>query len=119
VTIGDGVYFFCVDMKATNGRVYDIDFFMKGPDRDQLEPTEIIIHKVNGEPRYNWYYDESGGIWKKRWATIGSIIWKRTESSALDTKTEDPMPVKEPPVADEHPTEKKATGEEQPTSKSD
>ena len=43
-TVGDGVHFFCVDFKATDGKVYDLDFFMKGPDKDHLKFTEIAVH---------------------------------------------------------------------------
>src|SRR5881392_1741035 len=29
--LGDGKYFACVDMKAADGKIYDIDFFLSGP----------------------------------------------------------------------------------------
>jgi len=60
--LGGGVYFACTDMKAANGTVYDLDFFMKraGP---AIETTEVSVHKKAGVPRYSW--KEQGGIWKK------------------------------------------------------
>jgi hypothetical protein len=60
--LGDGKYFACVDMKATDGTTYDIDFFMAGKPSD-MRVTETSVHKVNGKPLYNW--KEEGGVWKK------------------------------------------------------
>jgi hypothetical protein len=60
--LGGGKYFACVDMKATNGTIYDIDFFMAGgPGR--MKVIETSVHKVNGKPLYNW--KEEGGVWKR------------------------------------------------------
>lgn len=60
--LGGGKYFACVDMKATDGRIYDIDFFMAGgPGR--MKVTETSVHKVNGKPLYNW--KEENGVWKR------------------------------------------------------
>lgn len=61
-TLGGGVYFACADFKAPDGTVYDLDVFMKGKP-GHLEPTDVSIHKVAGEPRYTW--KEEGGVWKK------------------------------------------------------
>lgn len=61
-TLGEGKYFACVDMKATDGTTYDIDFFMSGKPGD-MKVTETSVHKVNGKPLYNW--KEEGGLWKK------------------------------------------------------
>ena len=60
--LGDDKYFACVDMKATDGTTYDIDFFMSGKPGD-MKVTETSVHKVNGKPLYNW--KEEGGVWKK------------------------------------------------------
>ncbi len=60
--LGGGKYFACVDMKATNGTIYDIDFFMAGQP-GSMKVTETSVHKVNGKPLYNW--KEEGGVWKK------------------------------------------------------
>jgi hypothetical protein len=60
--LGDGKYFACVDMKATDGTTYDIDFFMSGPP-GKLKVSETTVHKVDGKPLYNW--KEQGGKRKK------------------------------------------------------
>jgi hypothetical protein len=60
--LGDGKYFACVDMKATDGTTYDIDFFMTGKPGD-MKVTETSVHKINGKPLYNW--KEEDGVWKK------------------------------------------------------
>jgi len=60
--LGGGKYFACVDMKAANGTVYDIDFFLSGTP-DNMKVTETSVHKINGKALYNW--KEEGGVWKK------------------------------------------------------
>jgi hypothetical protein len=60
--LGEGKYFACVDMKATDGTTYDIDFFMSGKPGD-MKVTETSVHKINGKPLYNW--KEENGTWKK------------------------------------------------------
>lgn len=63
--VGNDIYFFCVDLVDKDGKVYDLDFFMKrGPGSD-LNVTEVTIHKQEGKERYAWY--EEKGIWKKKW----------------------------------------------------
>jgi hypothetical protein len=61
-SLGGGKYFACVDMKATDGRIYDIDFFMAGQP-GSMKVTETSVHKINGKPLYNW--KEEGSVWKK------------------------------------------------------
>ena len=61
-SVGGGKYFACVDMKATNGTIYDIDFFMAGQP-GSMRVTETSVHKINGKPLYNW--KEENGIWKR------------------------------------------------------
>jgi hypothetical protein len=61
-TVGSGKYFACVDMKAADGTVYDIDFFMAGQP-GSMTVTETSVHKINGKPLYNW--KEESGIWKR------------------------------------------------------
>ena len=61
-SLGGGKYFACVDMKATDGTIYDIDFFMAGQP-GSMRVTETSVHKVNGKPLYNWKGE--GGVWKK------------------------------------------------------
>ena len=61
-SLGGDKYFACVDMKAVDGRIYDIDFFMAGQP-GSMTVTETSVHKINGKPLYNW--KEQGGVWKK------------------------------------------------------
>ena len=60
--LGGNKYFACVDMKGTDGKMYDIDFFMT-VQGSKLTITETSVHKINGKPLYNWKQD--GGVWKK------------------------------------------------------
>jgi hypothetical protein len=60
--LGNGRYFACVDMKATDGKTYDIDFFLSGS-AGNMKVTETSVHKINGKPLYNW--KEQDGVWKK------------------------------------------------------
>jgi len=61
-SLGGNKYFACVDMKGTDGKIYDIDFFMV-VQSGKLTVTETSVHKINGKPLYNW--KEEKGIWKK------------------------------------------------------
>ena len=61
-SLGSGKYFACVDMKATDGKTYDIDFFMNGQPGN-MKVTETSVHKISGKPLYNW--KEENGVWKK------------------------------------------------------
>src|SRR6266436_2755871 len=60
--LGGGKYFACVDMKATDGKTYDIDFFLTGQPGN-MKVTDTAVHKVNGKPLYNW--KEENGKWQK------------------------------------------------------
>lgn len=62
--VGPDVYFVCADFKATNGKVYDLDIFMQGPDAHSLAVTEVTVHKEQGQARYNWF--EEDGIWQRK-----------------------------------------------------
>jgi len=61
-SLGGNKYFACVDMKCTDGKMYDIDFFMV-VQGSRLNITETSVHKINGKPLYNW--KEQKGVWKK------------------------------------------------------
>lgn len=51
---GKTIYFTCSDFKSTEGKdVLDIDFWMVEKN-GKLEVTDTKIHKLNGEPRYNY-----------------------------------------------------------------
>jgi hypothetical protein len=60
--LGEGKYFACVDMKATDGKTYDIDFFLNGQP-GKMKVTETSVHKIDGKPLYNW--KEDNGKWQK------------------------------------------------------
>ena len=62
--VGKETYFACADFETPEGKVYDLDIFMKGPNKDELVVTQITVHKEDGEPRYTWYKD--GKVWKMR-----------------------------------------------------
>jgi len=61
-SLGGDKYFACVDMKGTDGKIYDIDFLM-AVQPDKLTVTQTSVHKINGKPLYNW--KQEGGVWKK------------------------------------------------------
>ena len=61
--IGGETYFACADFSASNGNIYDLDIFMKGKSQDNLDLTEINVHKENGIARYLW--ENQQGIWVK------------------------------------------------------
>src|SRR5438067_2298483 len=61
--LGGGVSFACVDLVGTDGPVYDVDFFMKGPP-GAMAVTETSIHKINGKPLYAWEQKQDG-TWRK------------------------------------------------------
>jgi len=48
-SLGGDKYFACVDMKGTDGEIYDIDFFML-IQTGKLTVTETSVHKINGKP---------------------------------------------------------------------
>ena len=60
--LGGGKYFACVDMKGTDGKTYDIDFFLTGHP-GQMTVTDTSVHKIDGKPLYNW--KEENGKWNK------------------------------------------------------
>ena len=60
--LGGGKYFACVDMKAGDGKTYDIDFFLTGQP-GSMKVTDTSVHKIDGKPLYNW--KEENGQWKK------------------------------------------------------
>jgi hypothetical protein len=61
--LGGGVHFACVDLVGTDGPVYDVDFFMKGPPGD-MAVTETSVHKINGKPLYLWQ-QKRNGTWRR------------------------------------------------------
>jgi len=61
--LADGRYFACADFKGRDGRTYDVDIFMR-QESTGLTPTEIIVHKQDGKPRFNWV--ERNGVWSQQ-----------------------------------------------------
>jgi hypothetical protein len=61
-SLGEGKHFACVDMKAADGKTYDLDFFMSGKS-GSMNVTDTSVHKVEGKALYDW--KEEGGVWKK------------------------------------------------------
>jgi len=57
-------YFACADFVEKDGTKYDIDIFMQGKTKSDLQNTEVSVHKVNGKERYTWF--EENGVWKKK-----------------------------------------------------
>ena len=64
--VGKNEYFACADFINTDGKVYDLDVFMKGTTKDDLEFSKFSVHKIDGKARYTWY--QEGGVWKKKYA---------------------------------------------------
>lgn len=62
--VGDSTYFVCADFDAGKDKTYDLDFFLKGKDKDSLKVTEITVHKEDGKERYTWH--EQKGLWVKK-----------------------------------------------------
>lgn len=60
--LADGRYFACVDFKAPDATMVDVDFFLK-KDGDKLAVTETTVHKIDGKARYN--YEEKNGVWER------------------------------------------------------
>jgi transglutaminase-like putative cysteine protease len=61
--LGKGVSFACVDLVGTDGPVYDVDFFMKGPP-GAMSVTQTSVHKINGRPLYAWEQADDG-TWRR------------------------------------------------------
>lgn len=55
-------YFACVDFKADDGTAVDADFYLKG-EKGSLKVTDTTVHKINGEPRFN--YEKKGDYWER------------------------------------------------------
>lgn len=60
--VEDGLYFACSDFKGTDGKTYDLDFFMRETNSG-LQVTELTVHKEDGKARYVWV--EQDGLWKR------------------------------------------------------
>ncbi|MGQ3684388.1 MAG: hypothetical protein ACUBOA_05155 [Candidatus Loosdrechtia sp.] len=57
----------CAEFEGVDGKMYNLDFFVRGKTKDELQVDEdsISVHKVDGKERYTWKYDEKEGLWEK------------------------------------------------------
>lgn len=62
--VGEETYFACADFKTPDGKVYDLDVFMKGSSKKSLQVTEVSVHKKAGVERYTWFEEDE--IWNKK-----------------------------------------------------
>lgn len=63
--LGDNKYFVCADFKGKDGKTYDVDIFMKGTKKSNLEEVRAPkVHKVEGEPRFT--YHKVDGTWEQK-----------------------------------------------------
>lgn len=61
--VGENLFFACSDFSSSDGKSFDLDFFMKN-ENDKLVVTEVMIHKQDGKARYSWF--EEDGVWKRK-----------------------------------------------------
>ncbi len=65
--IKDGLYFVCADFMALDGTVYDLDFWMRGTNVDDLIVSDPIeVHKIDGKRRYYWSFNKSSNLWEQK-----------------------------------------------------
>ena len=57
------LYFACVDFTNSDGKAYDIDFFLRDGG-GKLFVSETIVHKEEGKARYGWV--KKGDFWVKK-----------------------------------------------------
>ncbi|MBI2265284.1 MAG: hypothetical protein HYU64_08950 [Armatimonadetes bacterium] len=62
--VDKNLYFACVDMKTPEGKLYDVDFFLKRKPNAGLQVSEMTVHKEDGKARYSWV--EEKGVWKRK-----------------------------------------------------
>ena len=55
-------YFACVDFKADDGTMVDVDFYLKN-DKGKLTLDSTTVHKINGKPRF--LYQQKGNFWER------------------------------------------------------
>jgi hypothetical protein len=60
--LDDKTYLACVDFKADDATMVDVDFYMKS-DNGKLTLADTAVHKVNGKPRFN--YEKKGSYWER------------------------------------------------------
>lgn len=108
--VGENTYFACADFITPDGKVYDLDVFMEGTDKDNMKFSKFTIHKEAGKERYTWY--EEGGLWKQK------LVAEAAEEHPKEKEKEHPEEKeKEPPK--EHPEEKMEEQPEHPEEKTE
>ena len=60
--LDENTYFACVDFKADDGTLVDVDFYLKN-DKGKLALSDTTVHKINGKARYN--YEKKGNYWER------------------------------------------------------
>ena len=91
-------YFACADFIATDGRVFDLDVFMKGADKDNLEFSQFMVHKVDGKERYTWLEDQ--GVWRRKF-----IVQPNEQPAEEVDEHPKEQPIEDPDeLPNEHPT---------------
>lgn len=66
--LADGRYFACADFKGRDGHTYDVDIFMQPESTGGLRPTDVLVHKQDDKPRFNWV--EQNGTWSQAPVTV-------------------------------------------------
>lgn len=104
--VAEDTYFACADFKTPEGKMYDLDVFMTGPDKDHLAFSKFMVHKEAGKERYTWY--EQGGVWKTK--TVEAPIEEHPNEPEHPEELEHPKELEHPnepekPKKSEHPSE--------------
>ena len=60
--LDDKTYFACVDFKADDGTIVDVDFYIKN-NNGALKLSDTTVHKVSGKPRFT--YQKKGDYWER------------------------------------------------------
>lgn len=62
--VSDNVFLVCADFKATDGKVYVLDLYVKEDRRGKIKITDVVtVRKVDKKARYKWV--EKHGRWTK------------------------------------------------------
>ncbi len=66
--VGPDLYFVCADFKGSDGKRYDLDFFVQGTSEANLRvlSDKTSVHKEDGKERYTWARDAKKGIWEQK-----------------------------------------------------
>jgi len=57
----------CADLKDNEGKVYDVDFFVKQTGQAlKIDKRSVKVHKIAGEERYSWKLNETKGVYESK-----------------------------------------------------